>query len=69
MLVDFALEGRLDVWVPVRMLERHQLEGDYFAASHGEATYANYRRYETGGDSFSNSEDGMRNPEFSPWVA
>ena len=49
MLVDFALEGRLDVWVPVRMLERHQLEGDYFAASHGEATYANYRRYETGG--------------------
>jgi len=35
--------------VPVRMLEHHQREGEYTAASRGEATYTNYRRYETGG--------------------
>jgi len=49
MLVDFAHQARLDLWVPVRMLEHHQREGEYTAASRGEATYTNYRRYETGG--------------------
>jgi hypothetical protein len=51
MLVDFARDPRLDVWVPVRMLERHYRNRD--AAAHGgesgEATYGNYRRYEGAG--------------------
>jgi hypothetical protein len=51
MLVDFARDPRLDVWVPVRMLERHYRTRD--AAAHsgesGEATYGNYRRYEGSG--------------------
>jgi hypothetical protein len=51
MLVDFTRDARLDVWVPVRMLERHYRNRD--AAAHsgesGEATYGNYRRYEATG--------------------
>ena len=51
MLVDFARDPRLDLWVPVRMLER-QYRDEATAGTGGdagEATYANYRRYETGG--------------------
>ncbi len=51
MLVDFAHDPRLELWVPVRMLERHYQNRD--AAAHGgesgEATYGNYRRYEASG--------------------
>jgi hypothetical protein len=48
MLVDFACDARLDVWVPVRMLERHYRNRDRAAHSgeSGEATYGNYRRFE-----------------------
>jgi hypothetical protein len=48
MLVDFARDPRLDLWVPVRMLERHYRSrgaSDHTGES-GEATYGNYRRYE-----------------------
>jgi hypothetical protein len=51
MLVDFAPDPRLGVWVPVRMLERHYRDGAtrVLEAEMGEATYKNYRRYETRG--------------------
>ena len=51
MLVDFAADPRLDLWVPVRMLERQYRDaaGAGNSGDAGEATYANYRRYETGG--------------------
>jgi hypothetical protein len=51
MLVDFARDPRLDIWVPVRMLERHYRSRDpaVHGAESGEATYGNYRRYEGSG--------------------
>jgi hypothetical protein len=51
MLVDFAPDPRLELWVPVRMLERQYREGTTAAPAGdtGEATYANYRRFETSG--------------------
>src|SRR5215208_6905301 len=46
MLVDFAPDPRLGLWVPVRMLERQYREGTKVPAGEdaGEATYLNYRR-------------------------
>jgi hypothetical protein len=51
MLVDFAPDPRLDLWVPVRMLERHYRDGAAEAqgGETSEATYGNYRRYEGSG--------------------
>ena len=48
MLVDFARDARLDLWVPVRMLERQYRNRESAAHSGeaGEASYGNYRRYE-----------------------
>jgi hypothetical protein len=51
MLVTFAPDQRLDIWVPVRMLERYYRNGATPAPGDeaGEATYGNYRRYGTSG--------------------
>ena len=50
--VEFAYDGRIDLWVPVLMIEQvGRTRGS--AAEHlgvvGEATYGNYRRYQTAG--------------------
>ena len=50
--VEFARNEPLDLWVPVRMIEQFGRAGDGgFAGTgiSGEATYQNYRRYETAG--------------------
>jgi hypothetical protein len=51
MLVTFAADERLGIWVPVRMLERYYRNGATPATSEetGEATYENYRMYGTNG--------------------
>jgi hypothetical protein len=51
MLVTFAPEPRLGLWVPVRMLERHYRNGreQTLGGEISEATYGNYRRYEGSG--------------------
>jgi hypothetical protein len=51
MLVTFAADARLDLWVPVRMLERYYRPGGSPGSGDeaGEATYSNYRHYDTGG--------------------
>ena len=50
--VEFAYEGRIDLWVPVLMIEQVGRTGGS-APEHagvvGEATYSNYRRYQTAG--------------------
>lgn len=46
--VDFAEDERLRVWVPVRMRER-STSSDGLIEIAGEATYTNYRRFETHG--------------------
>jgi hypothetical protein len=50
--VEFAHDERLDLWVPVRMIEQAGRAGGAAlpdAGLRGEATYRNYRRYETTG--------------------
>ena len=46
--VHFAEDARLELWVPVRMRERATASNGAVEIA-GEATYTNYRRYETGG--------------------
>jgi len=50
--VEFEYDGRIDLWVPVLMIEQFGRAGDGgFAGTgiSGEATYRNYRRFETVG--------------------
>jgi hypothetical protein len=50
--VEFAHDQRLDLWVPARMIEHAGRTGGAHlthAGIRGEATYRNYRRYETTG--------------------
>ena len=50
--VEFEYDGRIDLWVPVLMIEQFGRAGDVgFAGTgiSGEATYRNYRRFETAG--------------------
>jgi hypothetical protein len=51
MLVTFAGDERLDIWVPVRMLERYYRSGGTPPTTEqsGEAVYENYRHYGTSG--------------------
>jgi hypothetical protein len=46
--VQYARHDRLGLWLPVRMHERATASGGLVEVE-GEATYGNYRRYETGG--------------------
>jgi hypothetical protein len=50
--VEFAYDGRIDLWVPVLMIEQIGRAGGgdlEHTGVVGEATYSNYRRYETAG--------------------
>jgi len=50
--VEFAYDGGIDLWVPVLMIEQvgHAGASDPERTGVvGEATYSNYRRYETAG--------------------
>jgi hypothetical protein len=49
--VEFAYDGRIDLWVPVLMMEHVGRAGGVLERTDvvGEATYSNYRRYETAG--------------------
>lgn len=52
MTVDFTRDDRLDVWVPSRMKESYQaldLNGTLAERVDTEATYRNFRRFETSG--------------------
>jgi hypothetical protein len=40
----YAPDGRLKMWVPARMTERYETESRTIT---GEATYTNFRRFET----------------------
>jgi hypothetical protein len=50
--VEFAYDGRIDLWVPVLMIEqvgRTRGSAPEHVGVVGEATYGNYRRYQTAG--------------------
>ena len=52
MTVDFTPDDRLDVWVPLRMKESYQVldrRGTLAERIDTEATYRNFRRFETSG--------------------